>query len=133
MSQPKCEAHLFPFLDDNSDLACFYKKICHTVINISTNETNRENVDALTKLAKERFETTLLVCYMQIFTHTIYGTCSYSSEHKMKLTTSYGHLLEIDERNAFRMLLWLCIYNKFYVKKVQISCRFSSRCGMMVL
>ena len=52
LSQPKCEAHLFPFLNDDSDLACFYKKICHAMISVSQSQ---ENIDALTKLAKERF------------------------------------------------------------------------------
>ena len=118
-------------MDDN-DLANFYKKICHTVINVSINE---KNMDALTKLAKERFETVLIKGMVQwLFTQfNVLGTCSYSSEHKMKLTTSYGHLLEIDERNAFRMLLWLCVYNEFYVKKVQSHADLVVHCRMMVL
>ncbi len=54
-SQPKCEVHLFPFLNDDGDLACFYKRICHTMMNVSKNEENQDSVDALIKLAKERF------------------------------------------------------------------------------
>ena len=37
----------------------------------------------------------------------------------MKLTNSDSSGLLISKRNAFRMLLWLCVYYRFFVTKVQ--------------
>ena len=99
-----------------------------------------EDVGAFIKLASDRY-VLVLVCTQHagsriglIITICINVHYSYNSERKMKFTTSSGNSLLINQRKAFRMLLWLCTYNEFYIQKVRIIYfRFSSAIVVIIV
>ena len=96
---------------EGSELGQLYSEVCILLRKIHANEREGRKLEAMADSWLELVVMFRIHCKLPL----------YSKENVIAVNFSTGKVFNMQKIHAFRMCIWLCVYNEFYQKEVRFN------------